>query len=167
MDARLIMNIAELTSLLGLILGATGTLLGLSNYFRDRAKITVRLLWDMAWTDEAESKKIGCIIITNTGRRAIYISHVALRLPKGDDISHFLIQGGIKGQKLSEGDSPATFPVEQDGLEVYANKWQEIVAEVSDSTQKVWLSKRVVHRPSWANASNSIAPQTINTSATA
>lgn len=144
------MTITELTAVLGLVFGLVGTTIGVSNYLRDKAKVIVSLQWDMAMTGEDENKRFGCITVTNIGRRAIFISHVALRLPKGGEISHFLIQGGLKGQKLSEGDPPAVFPVEQTGLEEFAGKWQYLVAQVSDSTGKVWCSKKVNAQPSWA-----------------
>lgn len=144
------MTITELTAVLGLVFGLVGTTIGVSNYLRDKAKVIVSLQWDMAMTGEDENKKFGCITATNIGRRAIFISHVALRLPKGGEVSHFLIQGGLKGQKLSEGDPPAVFPVEQAGLEEFAREWQYVVAQVSDSTGKVWCSKKVKEQPSWS-----------------
>ena len=148
------MPISEVVGFGGFLLGTVGTVLGVMSFSRDQGKLVVRLQWDMAMTGEDAAKRIGCITVTNTGRRAIFISHVALRLPKGGEISHFLIQGGLKGQKLSEGDSPAIFPVDQDGLETYADKWQGIVAQVSDSTGKEWLSKKVKTIPSWAKTPN-------------
>jgi len=148
------MTITEVVALLGLIFGLIGTIISLLNYWRDRAKVVVFLKWDMTATREIEEKTFGCITITNTGRRSIFISHVALRLPKGEEFSHFLIQGGLKGQTLSEGDAPAVFLVEQEGLDKYASNWHKIHAQVSDSTGKDWLSKKVIKRPSWAFISN-------------
>jgi len=135
----------------GSILGLIGTSLGLFNYFRDKGHIVILLQWDMADTgDDDPTKRIGCIKVTNTGRRAIFISHVALRLPKGEQNSHLLISSGLKGQKLSEGDPPAIFIVNQDDLNIYADKWQDVLAQVSDSTGKEWVSKKVLETPSWA-----------------
>ena len=148
------MTITEASAFFGLLFGLIGTSLGLFNYLRDKGHIVVLLQWDMATTDEDAAKRVGCITVTNTGRRAIFMSHVALRLPKGGEISHFLIQGGLKGKKLSEGDPPAVFPVDQDGLETYADMRQKIIAQVSDSTGKEWLSKKVQTIPSWAITSN-------------
>lgn len=144
------MTITETSAFFGLLFGLIGTSLGLFNYFRDKGHIVVLLQWDMAITGEDTAKLVGCITVTNTGRRAIFISHAALRLPKGEQISHFLIQAGLKGQKLSEGDPPAVFPVDQNGLEVYADKWQDVLGQVSDSTGKEWVSKKVRTIPSWA-----------------
>jgi len=146
------MSISETIGLLGLIFGLIGTAIGVSNYLRDQAKVVVTLKWDMAITGEDKNKKLGCITITNTGRRAIFISHVALRLPKGEKHSHFLIREGLKGQKLSEGDAPAVFPIEQEGLEKYKNNWRNIIGQVSDSTGKEWISKKVMQCPSWAKS---------------
>lgn len=146
------MTISELTGLLGLIFGLIGTSIGVFNFWRDRGRLFVRLQWDLAVKGEPEGTRIGCITVTNTGRRAMFISHVALRLPKGGDLSHFLIRGGLAGQKLAEGDSPAVFPVDQGGLEDYAHDWKNIRAQVSDSTGKEWISKKVTGVPLWARA---------------
>ncbi len=148
------MTLSEFTALLGLIFGLIGTAIGVFNYLRDRGKLVVRLQWDMAISGEPDDKRVGCITVTNTGRRAIFMSHVALRLPKGGELSHFLIRAGLNGQKLSEGDPPAVFPVDQEGMEVYAHEWQEVLAQVSDSTGKEWLSKKVLVIPSWAKTPN-------------
>ena len=147
-------TISELTGLLGLIFGVIGTSIGVFNFWRDKGKLVVWLQWDMAITGESEEKRFGCITVTNSGRRAIFMSHVALRLPNGGEYSHFLIRDGLKGQKLSEGNSPAVFPVDQEGLEQYANEWKSIRAQVSDSTGKEWLSKKVTVAPSWAKSPN-------------
>ncbi|MEO8767578.1 MAG: hypothetical protein ABI363_04455 [Nitrosospira sp.] len=128
--------------------------MGVLNFLRDRGRLVVRLQWDMAITGESEEKRVGCIAVTNTGRRAIFMSHVALRLPKGGEHTHFLIRDGLNGQKLTEGDPPAVCPVDQEGLELYARKWQDIRAQVSDSTGKEWLSKQVTVIPSWAKTPN-------------
>lgn len=148
------MTISELTGLLGLIFGLIGTSIGVFNFWRDKSKLVVRLQWDMAVTGEPEEKRVGCITVTNTGRRAIFMSHVAIRLPKGGEYSHFLIRDGLKGQKLSEGDPPAVFSVDYEGLELYANEWKNVRAQVSDSTGQEWISKKATVIPSWAKATN-------------
>lgn len=145
------MTISELTGLLGLIFGLIGTSIGVFNFWRDKGRLVVRLQWDMAVTGEPDEKRVGCITVTNTGRRAIFMSHVALRLPKGGEYSHFLIRKGLKGQKLSEGDPPAVFRIDQECLGLYANEWKNVRAQVSDSTGKEWISKNVTVIPSWAN----------------
>lgn len=154
-------TISELTGLLGLIFGVIGTSIGVFNFWRDKGKLVVRLQWDMANTGEPEEKRVGCITVTNSGRRAIFMPHVALRLPKSGEYSHFLIHDGLKGQKLSEGDPPAVFPVDQEGLEQYANEWKDIRAQVSDSTGKEWLSKKISVVPSWAKIPNPAVHRTL------
>lgn len=146
------MSTSETTGLLGLIFGLIGTTIGLFNYLRDQSKVVVLLQWDMAMTGSDTTKRFGLIKVTNVGRRAVYISHVALRLPRGEKLSHLLIRDGITGQKLSEGDPPAVFTVDQSSVEAYASKWQEIVVQVSDSTGKEWISKKATAVPSWAKA---------------
>ena len=148
------MTISELIGLLGLIFGLIGTSIGVFNFLRDKGRLVVRLQWDMAVTGEPEEKRVACVTVTNTGRRAIFMSHVALRLPKGSENSHLLIPDGLKGQKLSEGDPPLVFIVDQEGLEQYAKKWKCVRAQVSDSTGKEWLSKKITTPPSWVKTPN-------------
>lgn len=136
-------------------------MLGVLNYLRDRAKIVVELQWDLMVTDNRQydpNKLWGLIRVMNVGRRPAYISHVALNLPKGYEHTHLLIAGGIAGKKLAEGDSPELYVVSQNGMEKYAKDWQEIVAQVSDSTGKAWRSKRLKKQdvPSWVNNEGSV-----------
>jgi hypothetical protein len=121
------------------------------NFLRDRATVVVTLQWDMESTDNPRELS-GVIRVTNVGRRSTYISHVALRLPKGYEHSHLIILGGIAGKKLSEGDPTQIYLVEQRGLEKYADHWRDLVAQVSDTTSKVWVSKKLHKRelPTWA-----------------
>lgn len=144
------MSIADIVALTGLSFGLIGTTLGVVNFLRDRAKVVVFLQWDMAIIGKPEDKRFGCITVTNTGRRPVFITHAALRLPKGSEISHLLIKEGLHGRKLSEGDAPVIFTLEQDGLDKYTAQWAQVIAQISDSTGKTWKSKKVRHRPSWA-----------------
>ena len=149
------MLLSEAVSVIGLVAGVAGFVLGVLNYLRDKHNIVVSLQWDLAATPGSgydANKPWGLITVTNVGRRASYVSHVALRLPKGYEHSHLLIMGGIAGKKLTEGDPSEVFVVDQAGMEQYARDWQKIVAQVSDSTGKVWSSKKLKSTaiPSWA-----------------
>ena len=152
------MTLAEFISVAGLIFGLSGFILGILNYLRDRAHIEVTLQWDLTVTPGTEydpAKPWGLITVTNAGRRSAYVSHVALRLPrKKFEDSHLVIMSGIAGKKLSEGDQSERYLVSQDGMEEYARHWRDIVAQVSDSTGKVWKSKKLDRKaiPSWAKA---------------
>ncbi|MCK5296180.1 MAG: hypothetical protein KAJ75_04755, partial [Alphaproteobacteria bacterium] len=117
------------------------------------------LRWDMAMCPNYEHDKeklYGLITVTNIGRRPSYVSHVALLLPKEYEHRHLLIPDGIAGKKLSEGAHPERFTVDQVIMKQYAKDWQKIVAQVSDSTGKVWYSKKLKKDqiPSWAKESN-------------
>ncbi|HRH75044.1 hypothetical protein [Zoogloea sp.] len=117
------MLLNEAVSVIGLVAGVAGFVLGVLNYLRDRHKIVVSLQWDLAATPGSgydANKPWGLITVTNVGRRASYVSHVALQLPKGYEHSHLLIMGGIAGKKLTEGDPSEVFVVEQAGMEQYA-----------------------------------------------
>ena len=149
------MTLGEITGLVGLCFGLAGFVLGVMNYVRDQRKIDITLQWDIDVTEGSgydHTRKWGLIRVTNVGRRASYVSHVALKLPKGYDHTHLIIMGGINGKKLSEGDPTEVFVVDQAGMEVYANDWKRIVAQVNDSSGRTWYSKKPgsKERPSWA-----------------
>lgn len=149
------MTLGEFTAVIGLCFGVAGFVLGVMNYLRDRYRIDVLLQWDMSVTEGTQydhTKKWGVIRVTNVGRRPAYVSHVALKLPKGYDHSHLVIAGGITGKTLHEGDPSEIYVVTQEGLDVYAKDWRRIVAQVSDSAGKTWRSKRIPKnaKPSWA-----------------
>lgn len=152
------MTISETVSVVGLIFGVSGFVLGVMNYFRDRHKVEASLQWDLDVIPSSgydNTKKWGVIRVTNIGRRPTYISHVALKLPKGYDHTHLVIIGGINGKKLTEGDPTEIFMVTQENMETYANDWRKIIAQVSDSSGKVWFSNKLKSKecPSWAKAS--------------
>lgn len=156
-DTTTLNNIA---TVIGVTLGFCGFVLGLLNHYRDRAKVKVFLQWDMSIAGgfSKDAKKLwGLIRITNTGRRPIYVSHVALRVPKGYSVTHLAVRAGIRGGKLSEGDEPLLYEVSQEDMEQYAADWREIRAQVSDTTGKEWVSKKLrkVRKPSWAKVDSS------------
>ena len=148
------MTITDAAAILGLVSGVAGTVLGVLNYLRDRAAVVVGLQWDMRVTPGSgydPNKKWGFITVTNVGRRAIYVSHVALRMYDNRfGISHLVLMDGIVGKTLNEASPSATHVVDQDGLQEYASAWHLIRAQVSDQTGKVWISKYVSEKPSWA-----------------
>jgi hypothetical protein len=146
-------TVTDVVAIVGLITGVSGLVLSILNYIRDRAKLDVHLQWDMAVTPGTRydpTKKWGTVRVSNCGRRATYVSHVSLKLPKGYDHSYLLIMESASGEKLSEGDAPRIYVVSQDGMEIYSNDWDKLFAQVSDSTGKIWKSNKVKEKPSWA-----------------
>ena len=149
------LTLNDLATLVGLISGTVGAVLGVLNHLRNAYKVIVELQWDMDATNAADldpNKKWGVIRVSNIGRRPAYVSHVALGLPKGYEDSHLILMEGLQGQKLEEGAPPLTYPVDQEGLEKYGRDWRDVRAQVSDATGKVWRSpkKRRESAPSWA-----------------
>jgi len=149
------LNLNDMGTLIGVIAGTAGTVLGVLNYLRDRSKIMVELQWDTtAMNLPAYDPNIpwGVIRITNVGRRPTYISHVAIKLPVGYGATHLLIMEGLQGQKVGEGAPPLIFPVKQEGLKRFSKDWKKLRAQVIDSTGKVWKSPRrsIGDQPSWA-----------------
>ena len=151
-----LMGLSEFASLLAIMLGTTGTLLGILNYNRDKARVNVTLQWDMKIYNNPQydkDKSWGVITVTNTGRRPVYISHASIKLPKGFKLTHLLLAEGISGKKLSEGDPPETFILTQEGLEEYSNIWKKLRAVVIDSTGKEYYSNKnsIKKVPSWVS----------------
>jgi hypothetical protein len=149
------MTLTDLVAVCGLVFGLTGAVLGVLNYLRDRVKLDVKLQWDLDVTAGGPydpNKKWGVIRVTNLGRRTTYISHAALRLPKGYEGTHLVIMDSIQGEKLSEGDPTKAYMVSQDGLDEFSQVWRKVIAQISDSTGKVWKSKKLKknEKPSWA-----------------
>ena len=156
------MNATETIAVLGLISGVTGTVLGVLNFLRDRAKVDVSLHWDMksfGSPEYDETKNWGIVRVTNIGRRPIHVSHVALCLPKGSDASHLLVKSGIAGKTLTEASPTEIYVVSQDDLQKYASMWDKIVAQVSDSSGREWKSKPIEIKPSWAETRSDLTKQ--------
>jgi hypothetical protein len=142
-----------LLSLVGTLTGITGTVLGILNHMRDRPTATVTLQWDMTVTDGTRdpSKLWGLVRVTNTGRRSLHLSAVALQLPKGCRERPFLLlKDSMQGYTLHEASKPAGFTVDQDQMKEYASLWNKIRAYAESSTGKVYRSKCPRQRPSWA-----------------
>jgi len=149
------LTLNDTATLLGIMFGVSGFILGILNHRRDRAKVTIDVLWDMTMTNNPvydPKKSWGLITIANVGRRPIYLSHASLRIPKGYGIGHLLLGDSVAGKKLAEGDPPLSFPVDQTNLCKYAKNWRRIRAEIIDSTGKKWRSRKPNRktRPSWA-----------------
>jgi hypothetical protein len=148
-------SLAALLALIGALSGVSGLVLGIVNYLRDRFKLVITLKWDMAVTDNARydtSKKWGIVSAANVGRRPVYIRVANLELPKGYEETHLVLNEGIRGIKLAEGDAPVIFVASQEGMEKYKKDWRRIRAAVYDTAGKVYRSKRLgeLDQPSWS-----------------
>jgi hypothetical protein len=144
-------TLSDVTAMAGLIFGLSAFVLSIVNYFHDRPMVVVDLIWDM--TTKETGEQVGLITISNVGRRPVYVSHAALRLPREAKRSLILIDAAVQGEKLCEGDRPRIYIVPQDTLKQYAPYWEKIRAQVRDSTGKVWFSKKrgITKKPSWAS----------------
>ncbi|MCH8305405.1 MAG: hypothetical protein IIB94_09795 [Candidatus Marinimicrobia bacterium] len=150
------MSLSAFVSLIAIILGATGTILGILNFKRDKAKVKVTLQWDMKILGNPkydENKSWGIVTVVNIGRRPIFISHASIKLPRGFDASFLIIAEGMSGKKFSEGDPPETFILTQEDLGKYSAVWKKLRATVIDSTGKEYHSKKVIMKnpPSWVS----------------
>lgn len=102
-------TLSNLAAIAGMVLGTTGFMMSWMNYLRDRPQVRVSLQWDM--TNSQTREMMGLVRVVNVGRRPIFISVVALELPRGFKDSHLLLVDSIQGAKLSEGDKPKGYPV--------------------------------------------------------
>jgi hypothetical protein len=148
-------TLTDFIAALGLVSGVTGTVLGVLNFLRDRAKVEVSLQWDMEVTPGTEydhNKLWGVVSVTNVGRRPSFVSHAALKLPRGYEGTHLVINSGIAGKTLTEAAPSERYVVTQEGLEAYAKDWRDVIAQVNDSRGRVWRSRRLPasEMPSWA-----------------
>jgi hypothetical protein len=135
-------TLSELAAVLGMILGTAGFVTGLMNYLRDRPMIKVGVNWHMEEVHTAV--KMGMVFVTNLGRRPIFISAAVMLVPKGfDDRSHFLLAESIPGKKLSEGDAPVAFKIDNKGMEKYAKVWREVRVYVEDSAGRKYFAKKL------------------------
>ncbi len=73
----MVVEVTEITALIGAVVGTAGFVLGVINDLRDRPEVSVSLLWDMTVTDNPRydpNKEWGPVIARNVGRRLVYIS---------------------------------------------------------------------------------------------
>lgn len=153
------MTLTDFIAVFGLVAGVIGTVLGVLNFWRDRAKVEVSLQWDMDVTPGSgydHTKRWGVISVTNIGWRPIFVSHAALKLPQGYNGTHLVVIAGVVGKTLTEGAPTERYVVTQDGLEIYAKHWRSLKAHVNDSRGRAWRSKRLARKdiPSWATPQN-------------
>jgi len=143
--------ISMTAAILGMILGSAGFAVSWMNYLRDRPKIKLTLNWDM--TETVSRQKYGLAKVTNIGRRPVFISVVAIELPKGFTHSHLILNASMAGTKSSEGDKPIAHIINYTDLAQYAGQWRKIRAYAEDSTGKKYFSKFPAQgspKPSWA-----------------
>ena len=131
--------LSVIASLLGMLLGTAGFVMSILTYLRDRPRVKMTLLWNMRNMQTGQSQ--GLIRITNTGWRPVFISIVALELPKGFEHTHLVLDRSIGGTKLGEGEKPLGVFVPYDGLAQYSRVWRKMRAYAEDSTGKRYHSK--------------------------
>ena len=149
------MTISEIASLGGIVFGVTGAILGYISYFRDQGKIMATLQWDMAIINIPRydpSKKWGVLTVTNIGRRTVYIQTAFIELPKKYGLNLLIHDSPTEYRKLSEGDPPIPYIIDQSQMAKYSKDWKKIKAKVQISTGKIFQSKRnrKMSKPSWA-----------------
>lgn len=144
-------TLSNLAAILGMLLGTAGFVMSLMNYLRDKPRVRVVLQWDMK--DTGTGAMMGLVRVSNVGRRPVFISAVALEVPKGFEYSHLVLMDAVAGKKLGEGDAPAVFMVKYDAdLNKYSRVWRDLRGYVEDSAGGEYRSKKLPKNPvpSWA-----------------
>ena len=141
-----------LAAIAGMVLGTAGFVMGLLTYLRDRPRIRVSLNLNMI---EPRTKEIaGMVVITNEGRRPIFICAVAI-VPPGVSVeggTHLLIDDSMKGHKLGEGDASYKCLVGKNAFLAHGARWREIRVYAEDSVGRKYFSAapaKAASAPRW------------------
>jgi len=141
-------------SILGMVLGTAGFTVSVLNYLRDCPKVKVLLQWNM--TDSRTGVIKGLVRVTNVGRRPVFIGAAAIQVEGG---ATYLLSDAIPGTKLQEGDKPAGYFVNHDGMAQHFGEWRKVRAFVEDSTGKKYWSKypsKSDKPPAWVTSDNEV-----------
>lgn len=148
--------LTTIAAIAGLIFGASGLLISILNYRRDRPSLTVSLDWDSVTVLDRQGKqaRFARIYITNSGRRPIYVTSAGIEFdpPRAPYVERTEKQGQIKGRKLGEGDPPLSLVVTGKTLDIvrgHAEYWKYVRAFAVDSTGKRYLSLKLKQCPPW------------------
>ena len=141
----------NLFGLIGTLFGSIGTFLGIVSFLKDRPNLQIELLWDMEPFGDSLIKKYdpkktwGVIKVSPIGRRPTSIKNVYIEIDQVILISSDYAQS----EKIQEGDAPKIYPVLQERLEKYADKWRKMRAVVISSSGKKYRSKKLKKMPPW------------------
>ena len=142
-------NLTTIGSVLGMVLGTAGLTISLLNYLRDRPRVKVTLVWNMV---NLQTQQVsGLVRVTNTGRRAVFISIAAIEIPNSPTV--YVLNDSLAGTKLGEGDRPAAYFVSHDDMAAHSPHWQKLRAFVEVSTGEKYYSaypRENESPPKWA-----------------
>lgn len=144
--------VSMIAAVVGMVLGTAGFVMSLLAYLRDRPKIKVSLNLNMI--DSKEYKPYGMVVVTNEGRRPIFISAVVI-VPPGTSLeggTHMLITQSMGGNRLGEGDKPYKCLVDKSVFIEHGLRWREIRAYAEDSAGRRYLSpvpRKSATAPNW------------------
>jgi hypothetical protein len=132
------LTLSDIASIIGMVTGISGFTLSIVNYLRDRAKLWVTVSPNMHTINVPEydpNKTYMVTKVVNIGRRPVYVSMVAGLTSEGKS---FLINDALRNpQKISEGDAPAQFLLDQAFLDDYRQTWPGIylIVQTADGHQ--------------------------------
>ena len=144
----------NILAIISLIVSLIAIVIGLLNFNRDKYKIVVDLDWDSGshyvGMQPNVVEKWGAIIVTNQGRRPVYIRTIGIKYPDDERVLNLLSEEKNEGVKLDEGNSPIIIRIPHDGhLKRYAKDWKKLSAVAYDVAGKEYKSGRPWETPSW------------------
>jgi hypothetical protein len=124
--------ITTIIAIVALCFSGLALLIHWRNYRRDRPEIIVNFQWNTDRRHDKEGKLLeswGTVWVKNTGRRAIYIEMVAMKVPGRSYYENLLTDEQREGRRIGEGDPPlkARF-YEKSILLENPDSWQDIRA---------------------------------------
>jgi len=131
-------------SLLIAIIGAIGAAFANGwNIIRDRRKLLVEAFFGEAFLPPGENKDVFYMVITNMGRRPIYISNIGGSYKKNS--KYFVIIPRFPQKLLTEGESYTEYTEDVDELINKIDNIKNIFA--IDSLKKKWkISRKYMHQ---------------------
>ncbi len=133
-------------SLLSLVISIFALLISFLNYHRDKYEIVVAL--DLETGKEIVNDKVIAepiiIIVTNIGRRSVFITSVGLCIDDDKNIDDLLSPNGYKeGVKLEEGSKPIVLRIRKETVPKLKENWKEVYATASDSKRTYYVSNKI------------------------
>ncbi len=144
------MTVSDVLSVIGGITGPFGLAISLLVFFRDRARISVSVSWDMITIPREPTYPgtFGSVTVVNLGRRPAYVSHISIR----QEGSHLvrLLPTTVPGKILEEGSGPYSAIIDEKPLKDGAVPWWLLRVSVSTASGRLYFSPWLERPPDWA-----------------
>lgn len=144
---------SEGLAVFGAITGGLALAISFLVYLRDSPRVVVRLLCDMEGFGDRLPLPHLVLLVTNVGRRPIYLSRMHIPSPvSGGDM--IIFKETTESVTLNEGAPPQVAAIYQSGLEDTwaATHWWRMRARVWDASGRAYRSRWLTEKPSFATA---------------